>query len=618
MSTPFGAQSAWRQLVDLIGRRRVPVSPAAITRLRAIRVRVPPPVRAASARSLSYADPPAELVHLFAEDDITIAAPVLRVARMRADQWIDMLPGLSPAGRSILRHRRDLAPEVRRALESFGSVDFRLSAAGGEALFEAGVEPGGIDTDFELPKMPLPGPKTGILRGESRAPEIEPVDAVILPMQTAPAESAFVSLGSVALGLPVVAEALRQAEGGDAPSSGTDPLDSQSTGPFEINELLQRIDAYQRQREDKPSIPLLRSDNDAQPALFDLEPVQSPSFRFETDAAGIVRWIEGAARAPLIGLSLDFAALPNGSRVDGVAAGAFRRRAGFANARLVVEGNSDAAGQWRITGIPVFDRETGRFTGYRGTARRPRADESAEPARVSRNPQSDALRQLVHELRTPTNAIAGFAEMIETQLLGPVPQPYRDHASQIRSQAADLLTAIDDIDLAARIESNALDLRPGTVPVASLLAQIADDLASLARLRGTVLMIKPGSPEMAIAGDDRAVERLIARLMATLVASGSKGEKIEIGAESGPDAQVVLTFDRPQSLAAYGVESILTIDAEAEAEAEGAPLLGTGFALRLARNLASELGGALVIGEQALTLHLPAAVIAPVEQVSSS
>ena len=41
-----------------------------------------------------------------------------------------------------------------------------------------------------------------------------------------------------------------------------------------------------------------------QPALFDFEPAPAPAFRFETDASGIVRWVEGAARAPLIGLSL--------------------------------------------------------------------------------------------------------------------------------------------------------------------------------------------------------------------------------------------------------------------------------------------------------------------------
>ncbi|WP_244624580.1 histidine kinase dimerization/phospho-acceptor domain-containing protein [Sphingomonas sp. So64.6b] len=597
MSTPFGAQSAWRQLVDLIGRRRVPVDSTAIARLQVLRAQVPPPVRAASARSLAFADPPAALVQLFADDEIAVAAPVLRVARMRVDQWIAMLPGLSPAGRSVLRHRRDLAPEVRRALESFGAVDFRLPAAEVIPLSDlaSGAERSAIDQIVVEPG------------NEAEAPA-----GAANPIFQPPVDSAFVSLGSVALGLPVVAEALRLAD--DVPAS----IEPQADGPFQINELLQRIDAYQRQREDSPTVPLFRSTPDAQPALFELEPVVAPSFRFETDAAGVVRWIEGAARAALIGLSLDFAALPNGSRVDGVAAGAFRRRAGFANARLVVDGQSDAAGQWRITGIPVFDRESGRFTGYRGTARRPRADESAEPIHASRNPQSDALRQLVHELRTPTNAIAGFAEMIETQLLGPVPQPYRDHAGTIRNQVADLLTAIDDIDLAARIESNALDLRPGTVPVAPLLAQVAGDLAPLAGLRGSFLTIDPGPLDMAIAGDDRAVERLIARLMATLVASGSQGETIGVTAALGSDAQIIFTFDRPRTLAAYGAESILTIDAETEAEAEGAPLLGTGFALRLARNLAAELGGALAIGEQNLTLCLPAAVIAVVEQASSS
>ena len=141
-----------------------------------------------------------------------------------------------------------------------------------------------------------------------------------------------------------------------------------------------------------------RRNLEIQPELFAHEPHQAETFRFETDASGIVRWIEGAARAPLIGLSLDLAALPSGSRVDGVAAGAFRRRAGFANARLVVDGHSDAAGQWRITGIPVFDRSSGRFTGYRGTARRPRADETTEPAR-----ERPATRQRTHCASSSTN-----------------------------------------------------------------------------------------------------------------------------------------------------------------------------------------------------------------------
>src|SRR3569623_2122612 len=133
------------------------------------------------------------------------------------------------------------------------------------------------------------------------------------------------------------------------------PPPEAAAGTFQIAELVARIDAYQRQREDAPATPLTRTGPEMQPELFALDHAPAQSFRFETDAAGVVRWIEGAARATLIGLSLDLAALPSGSRVDGVAAGAFRRRAGFTNARLVVEVHSDAAGQWRITGLPVLD-----------------------------------------------------------------------------------------------------------------------------------------------------------------------------------------------------------------------------------------------------------------------
>jgi signal transduction histidine kinase len=464
--------------------------------------------------------------------------------------------------------------------------------------------------------------------------ESEAVVPVALPPETPlePAESSFVSIASVALALPVVTEALRHADTEAAePATAPEPVIAAepmptaeiavlrpppaeaASGVFQIAELVARIDAYQRQREESPIEPL-----EIQPELFEFDQTHARSFRFETDATGVVRWIDGAARAPLIGLSLDLAATPGGSRVDGVAAGAFRRRAGFANARLVVDGNSDAAGQWRITGIPVFDRETGRFTGYRGTARRPRADESAEPVRGGRNPASDALRQLVHELRTPTNAIAGFAEMIESQMLGPVPQAYRAHAANIRSQAGDLLVAIDDIDMAARIESNALDLRATDVLVAPLIERIADDLKSLTQLRGTNLDLYISDDDLAVDGDDRAVERLVARLMATLVASGSPGERIGISATRDVDAMVSIIFDRPRALAAYAGDALLSIDAETESDREGAPLLGTGFALRLARNLAAELRGTLSIGDNALTLRLPAAVIAPVEQVSSS
>lgn len=504
--SPAGAPLAWRQLVDLIGRGRVPSDDRALELLTSVRSQVPLDVRIASARALEGAYPPAALVALLAADDLRVALPVLRSAQLDDAAWIALLPNLAPGARHVLRNRRDLSPAVVRALESFGPADFVLPDHSVTAEAQGDTRPAAVDEE-------------------------------------APA------------------------------------------GLFAVADLMARIERY---RQDREAGERVRATERAR------------SFRFETDAAGVLRWVDGVSRAPVVGLSLDLQGLAAGSRLDGVASGAFRRRAGFSNARLTIGSESDAGGDWLVSGLPAFDPVTGRFTGYRGSARRPRADERAEPQRVQ--PEADALRQIVHELRTPTNAIAGFAEMIETEMLGPVPTPYRDRAAVIRAQARELLGAIDDLDLAARIESAALSLAEGQVGLQPLLAGIIADLGELLTLRGSAIDLAPDP--LFLSGDHRAVERLLARLLATLVSASASGERLRIRFGSEHEQAVAILIDRPKALGQYPGDTVLGIDDEQD---EDGTLLGTGFALRLVRNLARELGGSLMIAPDLLTLRLPAA-----------
>jgi hypothetical protein len=98
-----------------------------------------------------------------------------------------------------------------------------------------------------------------------------------------------------------------------------------------------------------------------------------------------------------------------------------------------------------------------------------------------------------------------------------------------------------------------------------------------------------------------------------LVSAGRNGEHLGIVVRPVADT-VTIEFDRPAALAAYATDVLLSIDAEQEGD--GAPLLGTGFALRLAQNLAVELGGVLTIGLDRLTLQLPAANSVDVEPIA--
>ena len=603
MATGFGAQSAWRQLVDLMGRGRTAVDEPAIARLRLLRQAVPVEVRAASARALAFARPDANLVGFFAEDALAIAAPVLRTATLEPDEWLAILPRLTPASRSVLRHRRDLPASVQRGLQSFGPTDFVLP----QPAAPVEQEPVAAELVIAKPIIIEPVPIEELrLTEEPVADASDPPPVHTPPRQTpepslysAPlSETPFMALGAVARGLPFVAEAFRHAKLAETEPPVTEPVGPAPADRFEISDLVARIEAFNRDRTVDAATPT--------PAAAKIE-----GFRFETDAQGIIRMVDGVSRSALVGVSVAYAAQQGEAHLDGVAAGAFRRRSQFSDARLEVGGLSDAFGSWRLSGVPAFEQASGRFIGFRGTARRPRRDETAAPAKPASSPVADSLRQLVHELRTPTNAIAGFAELIETQLLGPVSPTYRDRATAIRTQAGDLLAAIDDLDTAARIEGHALDLRPTTVPVRALLDRVTMDLRPLAELRGASLSVAMPGGDCDIRGDDRAVERLVGRLLAALVSAGRQGERLGIVVRPVGDT-ITIEFDRPAALAAHATDVLLSIDAEQEND--GAPLLGTGFALRLAQNLAVELGGVLAIGAERLTLQLPAADVVEAER----
>jgi signal transduction histidine kinase len=553
MTSPIGAELAWRQLVDLVGRGRVAGNDDVIARLRMIRGSVPPPVRAASGRAIADATPPLALVMVFAEDEIAVAAPVLRGAQLVPADWAELLPLLSPTGRSVLRHRRDLSGEVVAMLESFGSVDFVLAA------------PEAVDSAV--------------------APCSRPEEAGIMDSPVEPAAPEAIS--------PPLAAAYGPADGSS-----------------EIAEMLKRIAAYQRNR-----AATLSERNAHPPAPSPLE--QSDHFDFETDSTGTIRWTDGISRSALVGISLSHVAMDEGmSGVDPAVAAAFRDRSSFDDLRLVIAGRSDAAGTWRIDAGPLFDPATGGFSGFRGTASRLDADDRAAAPAADAAAVADALRQLVHELRTPTNAIAGFAEIIETEVLGPVPATYREQAVEIHHQTTDLLDAIEEMDTAARMETVAHEpLREGLL-VAEMLDRIATDLAPLATLRGATIALHGLDEQLRIAGDGRAIERLIGRLLATLVAATRAREQIGVVVSGTETDRIRMVFDRPRALASHADDGPMMTSADTQDETDDAPSPGTGFALRLIGNLAQELGGGLEIGRDMLTLRLPTRAVRTVEQMS--
>ncbi|HYW17100.1 MAG TPA: HAMP domain-containing sensor histidine kinase [Allosphingosinicella sp.] len=370
----------------------------------------------------------------------------------------------------------------------------------------------------------------------------------------------------------------------------------------QIRDLVARIENFRRRR-------------DAAGAAA-AEPVPVEEFQWETGPDGVILWVEGAPRGPLVGHSIASIAERGQFGVDGQAAGAFEKRAPFRDARFSVPGGGAASGDWRISGVPFFDAAQGNFLGYRGSARRPRLDEVAHGAVPAEAPTglfgtdlpADSLRQLIHELRTPLNAIIGFAEMIDGQYMGPAALSYRSRASDIMDQARRLLSAVDDLDTAARIETQRLQLSESSVDAVALLCRLHDAYERVARQRGSRIVIEIERDLPAAKVETDAAERMFARMLAATIGLAREGETIAATmamGEDGAQKMLCLSIDRPKAIEGLDEGALLDPGYSPDGDWPGAPALGLGFALRLVRNLAEAVGGTLAIGATRFILYLP-------------
>jgi K+-sensing histidine kinase KdpD len=252
--------------------------------------------------------------------------------------------------------------------------------------------------------------------------------------------------------------------------------------------------------------------------------------------------------------------------------------------------------------VPAFEPADGRFAGYRGVARR---EEAMPPPAGSMPPPApardhDSLRELVHEIKTPLNAIIGFAEIIDGQYLGPAHRSYRQRAAEIVSQARTLLGAIDDLDFAAKLQSSRSSPGEGT-DFAEILPQLTEEFAAYAAVRGAEISTRLESAFHRCALDAELSERLIRRFVESVldVAIASEIFTLGIGSERGNCA---LTITRPA--VTMGVTEEQLFDPAFAVSPDDK--LGIGFALRLVRGLARIAGGDLRVDTERLVLLLPA------------
>ncbi|MFM9937388.1 MAG: histidine kinase dimerization/phospho-acceptor domain-containing protein [Novosphingobium sp.] len=597
---PGAIRTQFRQLADLLGRTPdacwIGTHKAALKRMDSLHAALGDAASGALLRTCALRSP-ILVAHLAGLGPKTALAAITG-ARLGETEWLQLIPGLPVQARGYLRHRRDLGHAVEALLARFGITDFALP-------LPLGFEPLVLDPVLnDTPKS-----DTGIadaLAAEPLAP---------LPPAPPPAPPHLVA---VPASVP--------------PSLTRKPAAPQAEG---ISAIIERIEAFRRAREsaarevrvpeDQATGALLTLAGEAggQTRLpFTDEPLPLPrivtSVDIRLDPSGTVITAGAPYAAALVGLR-PFAADPDAPvSCDAASLRAVRARQPVTAGLLAIEdagaiagmADSRLGGAWQIDAVPLFAPETGHFLGYHARLRRPPAALPAAAAANDDAPGSsaDRLRQMLHELRTPINAIQGFAELIQQQLLGPTPHQYRSLAAGIASDAARMLAGFEDIERLAHLEhepeAGPHDGTSEETDLAALLTRLVGQLDPVLAPREVKLRCEGTTTPLLVAAGPEELERTLWRLLSVMAGAAAPGERLALSlAAHGVVAQLVLPL--PAALAMRDDAALMAPDPAAFGAANGGAMLGSGFALRLAVAEIRAMGGTLVRSSARLDITLP-------------
>lgn len=529
-------RTQFRQLVDLLGSAPSDASgdllSLAEARLEELSAAIDAGERAMILREPGMRLRNPRLVRWLAEAETPVAAAAMAAARLRADDWEQLIPALPVPARALLRHRRDLPQGTRDLLARLGIHDLVLP------------EPEQIEDD--------------------------------------PAEDET----------PDLLELEQAHEGGSA--------DIEPDSRAGIGELVRRIERFRQNRAATVEHPTAPAPQERAESGAEQRHRQLQSFEFATDPGGRIAWADGAAAPMTVGMLLLSSAPDAPARAGEGTLDAMRSHLPVRDGRVVIEGAPAVAGEWRIDAAPRF-LENGGFAGYQGRMRRTSGE--PEGGSADRARQADLIRQLLHELRTPVNAIQGFAEVIQQQVLGPAPSEYRALAAAIAMDAARILGGFDELDRMARLESRAMTLDESGSDLAEQLDQTVQRLDALLRPRGARIEIAGADKACPVTLGAGDAAQLAWRVLGTIAAALGPGEVCDVFLRR-QDGKAMALIQLPASLEEND-DLFAPASGSGERRSVSTGMFGPAFALRLARAEAIAAGGGLVRQGEMIILSLP-------------
>jgi signal transduction histidine kinase/ActR/RegA family two-component response regulator len=216
------------------------------------------------------------------------------------------------------------------------------------------------------------------------------------------------------------------------------------------------------------------------------------------------------------------------------------------------------------------------------------AKSAAEKANLAK---SDFLSSMSHELRSPLNAILGFAQLMETD--SPSPTPAQNQSiTQILQAGWHLLKLIDEILDLAKIEAGRVTISPEPVSLDEVMLECQGMVESQAQEHDIRLIFPSFDIPYFVRADRTRVKQILINLLSNAIKYNIRGGTVEVKCTENISGRIRVSIQ--DSGAGLSPEQLTQLfQAFNRLGQENGSVEGTGIGLMMAKRLVELMGGVI-------------------------
>jgi PAS domain S-box-containing protein len=212
--------------------------------------------------------------------------------------------------------------------------------------------------------------------------------------------------------------------------------------------------------------------------------------------------------------------------------------------------------------------------------------------------KNEFLANMSHELRTPLNAVIGFASLMHDGRVGPISDEQKEYLGDILASSRHLLRLINDVLDLAKVEAGRLVLKPESVSLGPLIAEVLDALASATMDQGVAVSVHV-DPELGeLVTDARAIKQILFNYLSNAIKFTPRGGSVALSVL--PDGATHFLIEVADTGIGIAAADLLRLFVAFQQLDSGAAkhYQGAGLGLALTKRIAQAMGGDVSVASE--------------------